>query len=235
VRRGLADVRVGLDRGARRHRNLRRPRHPRAGRRHEARRPMMPSAWPRCARRPPRLQRTPRRAKTGANVTQMHYARRGIVTPEMEYVAIRENGKREWMADYLGDAAREQRLRGNPMGAQHSAGHHARVRARRSGARPRHHSGQHQPPRDRADGHRPQFPGEDQRQHRQLGRHLEHRRRGGKAGVGDPLGRRQRDGPVHRQEHPHHARLDRAQQRPCPSAPCRSTRRWKRWAAWPKT
>ncbi|MGY6517028.1 phosphomethylpyrimidine synthase ThiC, partial [Vibrio parahaemolyticus] len=29
----------------------------------------------------------PRRAKAGANVTQMHYARRGIVTPEMEYVA----------------------------------------------------------------------------------------------------------------------------------------------------
>ena len=33
----------------------------------------------------------PRRARAGANVTQMHYARRGIVTPEMEYVAIREN------------------------------------------------------------------------------------------------------------------------------------------------
>ncbi len=35
--------------------------------------------------------RSPRRAKAGHNVTQMHYARRGIVTPEMEYVAIREN------------------------------------------------------------------------------------------------------------------------------------------------
>ena len=35
--------------------------------------------------------RTPRRAKAGANVSQMHYARQGIVTPEMEYVAIREN------------------------------------------------------------------------------------------------------------------------------------------------
>jgi len=33
----------------------------------------------------------PRRAKSGANVTQMHYARKGIITPEMEYVAIREN------------------------------------------------------------------------------------------------------------------------------------------------
>ncbi|MGD2056695.1 MAG: phosphomethylpyrimidine synthase ThiC [Gammaproteobacteria bacterium] len=35
--------------------------------------------------------RPPRRARSGANVTQMHYARRGIITPEMEYVAIREN------------------------------------------------------------------------------------------------------------------------------------------------
>lgn len=33
----------------------------------------------------------PRRAKTGSNVTQMHYARKGIITPEMEYIAIREN------------------------------------------------------------------------------------------------------------------------------------------------
>ena len=35
----------------------------------------------------------PRRAKRGKNVTQMHYARQGIITPEMEYIAIRENGK----------------------------------------------------------------------------------------------------------------------------------------------
>jgi len=35
--------------------------------------------------------RTPRRAKAGRNITQMHYARQGIITPEMEFVAIREN------------------------------------------------------------------------------------------------------------------------------------------------
>jgi phosphomethylpyrimidine synthase len=64
------------------------------------------------------LQRQPRRALPGRNVSQMHYARRGIVTPEMEYVALRENGKREWMAEYMADAAREKRLAGNPMGAQ---------------------------------------------------------------------------------------------------------------------
>ena len=37
------------------------------------------------------LHRRPRRARQGCNVTQMHYARRGIVTPEMEFIAIREN------------------------------------------------------------------------------------------------------------------------------------------------
>ena len=43
-------------------------------------------------------RRTPRRAKAGANVSQMHYARRGIITPEMEYIAIRENQKIEALA-----------------------------------------------------------------------------------------------------------------------------------------
>jgi phosphomethylpyrimidine synthase len=47
------------------------------------------------------LSRKPRRAKPGANVTQMHYARRGIVTPEMEFVAIRETQRIEGFADML--------------------------------------------------------------------------------------------------------------------------------------
>ena len=37
--------------------------------------------------------RNPKVAKKGMNVSQMHYARKGIITPEMEYVAIRENNK----------------------------------------------------------------------------------------------------------------------------------------------
>ncbi len=41
------------------------------------------------------LHRLPKRAKAGRNVSQMHYARQGIVTPEMEYIAIRENLERE--------------------------------------------------------------------------------------------------------------------------------------------
>jgi phosphomethylpyrimidine synthase len=43
----------------------------------------------------PNVVRRPLRARPGANVSQMHYARRGIVTPEMEYVAARENLGRE--------------------------------------------------------------------------------------------------------------------------------------------
>ncbi len=39
--------------------------------------------------------RKPRRAKPGANVTQLHYARRGVITPEMEYIAIRETQARQ--------------------------------------------------------------------------------------------------------------------------------------------
>src|SRR4051812_41273060 len=41
------------------------------------------------------LHRKPRRALQGRNVSQMHYARRGIVTPEMEFIAVRENLQRE--------------------------------------------------------------------------------------------------------------------------------------------
>ena len=45
-----------------------------------------------------RIQK-PRRAKPGKNVSQMHYARADIITPEMEFVAIRENQKREWVRE----------------------------------------------------------------------------------------------------------------------------------------
>ena len=47
------------------------------------------------------LTRPPRRAKAGMNVTQMHYARKGIVTPEMEFVAIRENQRREGLSELV--------------------------------------------------------------------------------------------------------------------------------------
>ncbi len=48
----------------------------------------------------PNLRR-PLRAKAGANVTQMHYARKGIVTPEMEFIALRENQRIEALEAHL--------------------------------------------------------------------------------------------------------------------------------------
>ena len=45
------------------------------------------------------VQHLPYRAKPGKNITQMYYAKRRVVTPEMEYVAIRENQQIEWHWD----------------------------------------------------------------------------------------------------------------------------------------
>ena len=45
---------------------------------------------------------SPKRAKDGKNVSQMHYARQGIITPEMEYIAIRENCKWQDYKDQIG-------------------------------------------------------------------------------------------------------------------------------------
>ena len=118
----------------------------------------------------------------------------------------REPRPQEDAGQRAGDARRRRELR--RLGA---AVRHAGVRARRGRARPRDHSVEHQPRRTRADDHRPQLPGEDQRQHRQLGRHLLGRGGSREDGVGDPLGRRHRDGPLHRPQHPQHARMDPAQ------------------------
>jgi phosphomethylpyrimidine synthase len=60
----------------------------------------------------PALSRTPLRAKSGHCVTQMHYARRGIVTPEMEFIAIRENLGRAW------DRGRPARIAAEEDGGQ---------------------------------------------------------------------------------------------------------------------
>jgi phosphomethylpyrimidine synthase len=62
------------------------------------------------------LHRPPRRAKAGANVTQMHYARRGIVTPEMEFIAIRENQLREQTLAQMPESMRHQHA-GQSFGA----------------------------------------------------------------------------------------------------------------------
>lgn len=47
------------------------------------------------------LLRNPRKAKSGKNVSQMYYARKGIITPEMEFIAIRENQRRDGLSDII--------------------------------------------------------------------------------------------------------------------------------------
>jgi len=58
--------------------------------------------------------RLPRKAKAGKNVSQMHYAKQGIITPEMEYIAIREN---MLLAQQSLDDLHTQQHRGNSFGA----------------------------------------------------------------------------------------------------------------------
>ena len=64
------------------------------------------------------LQRQPRKAKNGQAVTQLYYARQGIITPEMEFIAIRENLKRQAIQGQMHSPSRETRLQGNALGAQ---------------------------------------------------------------------------------------------------------------------
>ncbi|MGF6274311.1 phosphomethylpyrimidine synthase [Massilia sp. UYP11] len=65
------------------------------------------------------LQRAPRRAHGGRNVTQMHYARQGIITPEMEFIALRENMQRkEYIASLESSGPMGQRVAAL-LGRQH--------------------------------------------------------------------------------------------------------------------
>jgi phosphomethylpyrimidine synthase len=65
------------------------------------------------------LHRKPRRAKAGKNVSQMHYARQGIITPEMEYIAIRENLHRKEYIESLKSSGPNGAKLAELMGRQH--------------------------------------------------------------------------------------------------------------------
>ncbi|MES2048610.1 MAG: phosphomethylpyrimidine synthase ThiC [Pseudomonadota bacterium] len=65
------------------------------------------------------LTRKPRRALPGKNVSQMHYARQGIITPEMEYIAIRENLQRRQYLDQLKSSGPMGLRLAEVMGRQH--------------------------------------------------------------------------------------------------------------------
>ena len=69
------------------------------------------------AKRFPETSRRPiLRAKPGRNVSQMHYAKKGVITPEMEYIAIRENLGREMALENGGNGASRTHA-GNSFGA----------------------------------------------------------------------------------------------------------------------
>ena len=67
----------------------------------------------------PGLHRQPRRAKTGMNVSQMHYARKGIITPEMEFIAIRENLRRREYLETLRQSGPQGERLAKLLGRQH--------------------------------------------------------------------------------------------------------------------
>ena len=171
----------------------------------------------------------PRRALPGKCVTQLHYARAGIVTPEMEFIAIRENMGRE-------------RIRGEVLRHQHpgqSWGANLPDNITPEFVRQEVAAGRAIIP---ANINHPEAEpmiigrnfGEGERQYRQLGGHVVDRRRGGEAGVVHPLGRGHRDGSLPAAIFTKPASGSCATAR-CPSAPCRSTGRWRRSTAWRKT
>ena len=100
------------------------------------------AAWP--AVRFPHLPRRALREAGRATSRRCTTRGRGIVTPEMEFIAIREN-QRE-LARGEAPAWRRASTPGESLGAAIPRDDHAGVRARRGGARPRDHPGQHQPP-----------------------------------------------------------------------------------------
>ncbi len=103
------------------------------------------------------LKRKPRRATRGLAVTQMHYARRGLVTPEMEYIAIRENGRRKEYLESLRASGPTGAKMAEALGRQHRGQlvrrrdprrDHAGVRAERGRPRARDHPGEREPSRE---------------------------------------------------------------------------------------
>ena len=203
IRAGPAAAARALDRRARRHGRARRRPLPRYGRERLADPTLAGLRFDLHAQaaRAPRPAPTSRRCTTRA---------RGIVTPEMEFIAIRENLQRDEML-----ATRPELVTRQHPGQSFGASIPAIITpefVRDEVARGRaiipaniNH------PETRADDHRPQLPGEDQRQHRQLRGGLVDRRGSREDDLGDPLGRRHGDGPLDRQEHPRDPRVDHPQ------------------------
>ena len=158
----------------------------------------------------PGVRRRPRRAVKGGAATQLHYARKGIITPEMEFVAIRENLGRERAQTSEDRTDIQFPAPGRILRSEDSRHHHSGICPRRSRPRPRHHSLEHQSPRTGADDHRPQLPREDQLEHRQQRTVEFDRGRSREDALEHQLGRRHGDGSLHRPQHPRDPRVDPA-------------------------
>ena len=133
----------------------------------------------------------PYRAKRGAAITQMAYAKRGIITPEMEYVAIRENMNCEQLGieTYITpEFVRREIAEGRavlPANINHPEAEPMIIGS--------------------------QLSGQDQHQHRQLGHHVGHRRGGGEGSLELQMGRRHAHGPLDGGQHTRDARMDHPQ------------------------
>tara|TARA_B110000116_G_scaffold85566_1_gene74465 strand:- start:956 stop:1888 length:933 start_codon:yes stop_codon:yes gene_type:complete len=166
------------------------------------------------------LTRKPRRALPGKNVSQMHYARQGIITAEMEYVAIRENMRRkEYLAELKASGPSGNKL-ADMMGRQHAGQSFGAsmpaeitpefVRSEIARGRAIIPVNINHPEIE------PMIIGRNflVKINANIGNsvhHLQHLRGSRQADLGNPLGCRQRDGPVNRQEYPRDAGMDHPQ------------------------
>ncbi len=122
--------------------------------------------------------------------------------------------------------AARHRDRGD-VGGGRARGPRAGIRSRRSGARANDHPRERAPHESHSDGDRHPGAMQDQREHREQRRDVEHRRRAGEARALHSLQGRHGDGSLHRREHRRDPRSDPRVTARCRSARCRSTRRFK--------
>ena len=169
----------------------------------------------------PGLHRKPLRAKAGKNVSQMHYARQGIITPEMEYVAIRENNNRRAYIESLRSTGKMGEKMAALLGRQHPGQNFGAsipeeitpefVRSEIARGRAIIPNNINHPESE------PMIIGRNflTKINANIGNSAlgsSHPGRSRENDLVDPLGRRHGDGPLHRQEHPRNPRMDHPQQ-----------------------
>ena len=175
-----------------------------------------------------------RRARKGQNLSQMHYARKGIITPEMEFVALRESMQLHAVVGRPGLRSLLAQHRGQSFGAQLPEQITPEfVRAEVAAGRAIIPANINHPELEPMII-RQQFQSQNQRQHRQLRSHVFARGGGGQDDLGRLLGRRHHHGSVHRGTYSRTPGMDSSQLAGARSAPFPSIRLLKKWAGAPK-